>query len=181
MWMTNVENCKLTHSKFVSMMFEKKNLGFIDRAVSSELSGLWWEKLRYKYGADNDVYKTPDFSATGDQPTSSALAPTIDQVPAVILPLASAEAAIASPVVALTPSLLSASQTNPAVVEPATTVTVALEPTTSLLTTKKHAKGLRSAGIVIGSITVVAILGYFIFRKRKSPKRVEELTQAEKL
>ena len=110
-WMKNVDNYRLSHSKFVSTIFEKKNLGFIDKAVASELGGLWWEKLRYKCGADNEVYKTPDFSATGDQPSSPALAPAIAPilapvVPAVILPIAPTKASIASPVVASTSSLL---------------------------------------------------------------------------
>jgi hypothetical protein len=182
--MKNVENQRLTHSKFVSTMFEKKNLGFIDKAIASELSGLWWEKLRYKKGADNEIYKTSDFSATGDQPNQPYLATTVSSilapiVPAVIIPVAPTEvAAIASPVVAST-SLLSTSQTKDLAVKPTTTSEIALPPTYPPLSTKKHSGGFRKAGIAFGTILVIAVIGYFIIKKDKNPKLVEKQAQAE--
>ncbi len=184
-WMKNLENQRISHSKFVSMMFEKKNLGFIDKAIASELSGLWWEKLRYKKGADNEIYKTSDFSATGDQPNPPSLPPRISSIlmpimPAVILPVAPTQRSIMSPVLAST-SLLSTSQTKDLAVEQTTTAKITLAPTYSPLSTKKHSGGFRNAGIAVGTIALVAVIGYFIIKKGKNPELVEKQAQTEKL
>ena len=185
-WMENVEKYRFSHSKFVSMKFQKKNFGIIDRAVVSELNSLWWEKLRYKYGADNLVYKNPDFSATGDQPSPLTLAPITAPIsppitPEAILPVSPIEASVVSSVVASTTSLLTDSHITALAVEPVTNTTIAPVPTSTPPATKKHSASLRYAGIVIGAIAVVAVIGFLRSRKGKSSKLVVESTQAENL
>lgn len=185
-WMENVEKYRLFHSKFVSKKFEKKNLGVIDRAVATELNNLWWEKLRYKYGANNLVYKNPDFSATGDQPSSLTLTPitapmSTPTMPAVITPVALIEAPTASSIAASATSLLAESHIYTPAVEQTTSITVAPAPASRQLATKRHAGSFRYAGIVVGAIAAVAVIGFLITRKGKSTKIVEDLSQSENL
>jgi hypothetical protein len=177
-WMENVEKYKLFHSKFVSIKFEKKSLGIIDRAVVSELNSLWWEKLRYKYGANNLVYQNPDFSVTGDQPSSVTLVPTIapismPTVPAVF-PVTPIEAPTASSIGPSTASLLPVSYRNASASRPAaTSITAASSPISSQLNAKKHAGSFRYA-VVVGAVAAVAVVGFIITRKGKTSKHVED-------
>ncbi len=182
-WTKNVESHRLSHSKFVSTMFEKKNLGFIDKAVASQLSGLWWEKLRYEKGADNKIYKTTDFSATGDQPSPPYLASIVASVltpvlPKIIFPVVSTKASNTSSVLA-SPSLFTVSQTNDLAIESKAASAIALAPTPSPIATKKRTGGVRNAGIAVGTIAVIAVIGYFLVKKEKSPKPAEQQAQAK--
>jgi hypothetical protein len=72
LWMDNLEKYKSSHSKYFLKDNKNKKLGIGDRLLFSNLNDLWWEKWRYKYGANDVVYKKPDFPATGEQPSLPA-------------------------------------------------------------------------------------------------------------
>ena len=169
LWMENLDKYKSSHSNYFSTNKNKK-LGIGDRLLFSNLNDLWWEKWRYNYGANAEVYKKPVFPATGEQPSVSA--PTLPKLkPMTVTPATPTIPSLkVSPSAAIGIPVIVASQTVMPTVKPIVTKANIVTPTSSTSTLSKRTHAFLYTGIAAAAILVIVTVGYLYENNQKKAK-----------
>lgn len=169
-WMEKTECYKASHSNYFSRNNKNKKLRIGDRLLFSTLNDLWWEKWRYKYGANDVIYKKPDFPATGEQPSLPAFVPAIipreKPTETVITPTVRPLKTPSASLIGTSASVVCQAATP--TVEPIATLANPVIPTSSLLAPKKHTHAflyMKIAAAVIAGTG--AAVGYLYIKNRE--------------
>lgn len=174
-WMENLERYKSSHAEYFSKNKNKKlNIG--DRLLFSTLNDLWWEKWRYNYGANDIHYKTVDFPATGEQPTSPTFVqvaitrqkPVENTVTPKVIPLKMPSVSLVGP------SKGTIYQTTALTVKPIPTMAKTVIPHSSPVATKKHTHTMLYVEIAVVAAGATAAIGYFYMKRKKDKKRFHD-------
>ncbi len=166
-WLKTVDQYRSRHTEYFQSMFGKKKPRIVKRLLISEISGLWWEKWRYKYGADNLVYKNVRFSATGGQPNPLESTPPILLPPTHVIKVPSLRTvSIAGTSAASMNRPISISKkapNNTSAAKPIAAQTVAQQPKKRAAKNAKTALYLGAAAVAVAAVTI----GLLLRRTRK--------------
>jgi hypothetical protein len=168
--MDNLEKYKSSHSEFFA---KNKKLRIAGHLLFSTLNDLWWEKWRYNYGANEEIYKTADFPATCEQPNSPTFAPaTITRQKPIENVLTPTMIPLKTPSVSsIGSSKGTICQTTALTVKP-TSMAKVVDSHFSLSTPKKHTRALIYMEIAAVIVGTAAAIGYLSLKKHKKRPKV---------